>query len=162
MSANEFDKIRMEQNRMQPNNTQHATRARAVFETSVAHIDADTRRRLRDARDHALRTAAKQQRPAWALPLGAALTAAVALVLFWPHAPVKTPAIVNPRTATAIATAENPARRSVVAFEDSSVDSTLADGLIGDGSDGADPELLGNLDFYDWLARQPALARQGG
>ena len=158
MSADDFEKSPIEQ-------TQHAEqalRARAAFDASVAHIDADIRRRLHDARSHALRPAAKRQRPVWALPLGAVFATALVLVMFWPHAPPLTPAPIHATAGAAIVAVAPQTHGSSGVTEDASVDSALADSLPGGGSDGADPELLGNLDFYTWLAKQPALARSGG
>ena len=152
MNAGEFEKTNVEQ----------ALRARAAFDASVTHIDADTRRRLREARGYALQPATNRRRPAWALPIGAAFATALALVMFWPHAspPTSVPSQATGGTAI-VAVAPQTQGNSGVA-EDVSVDNALADSLPGGGTDGADPELLGNLDFYGWLAKQPVLAHSGG
>jgi hypothetical protein len=152
MNANEFEKM----------NTEQTLRTRAAFDASVTHIDADTRRRLRDARDYALRPASKRKRPAWALPIGAAFATALALVVFWPHAsqPISVPSRAAGDTAVVAVAPKTQGNSGVT--EDASVDNALADSLPGGGTDGADPELLGNLDFYGWLAKQPVLTRSGG
>lgn len=157
MSASEFEK-----NRIKHTDAEHALQARAVFDSSVAHLDADTRRRLRDVRDYALKPLAQRQRPAWMLPVGATFATALALVVLWPHASPtpSTPTHVTAANST-VATMPGTHVNAVVA-EDTSVDNALADSLPGDGSDGADPELLGNLDFYGWLAKQPVLVHSGG
>lgn len=154
MNADEFEKPQFEQ----------AAHARALFDASVAHIDADTRHRLRDARGHALQPqSAAWLRRAWALPVGAALATVLALVVFWPHASAPGPAQVSGATDGAAIVAVAPqTHANDGSVEDTSVDNAIADSLIGNGTDGADPELLGNLDFYGWLAKQPALARNGG
>ena len=158
MSANDFEKNPIEQTEA----AKQALHARAVFDASLEHIDADIRRRLRDARGYVLQSAAKRQRPAWALPLGAALATALALVVFWPHVSPPTPAPIKATGDVAIVAAAPQTHGNSSVTENIGVDNALADSLTGDGSEGADPELLGNLDFYDWLAKQPALARSGG
>ena len=157
MTANDFEKSPIEQTRIEHRHAEQA--ARAAFDASLTHIDADTRRRLRDARGDALQPASKRLRPAWALPIGAAFATTLALVLFWPHASPPASAPIHATGAVAVAP-QTPSSRAVA--EAASVDSALVDSLPGESSDGADPELLGNLDFYGWLAKQPALARQGG
>ncbi len=163
MNADELNNALVENIRPEKIQAAQTLRARTAFDASVAHIDADTRRRLRDARAYALRPRpAAHFRPAWALPIGAAFATAFALLAFWPHASPTAPAPLNQSAHTAMATVAPPTRDSSRATLDSGVDSALADSLIGGGSDGADPELLGNLDFYGWLAKQPALTRSGG
>ena len=157
MTANEFEKNPIEQT-----NAAAQARVRAVFDASLAHIDADTRRRLRDARGDALQASSKQRSPAWALPLGAAFATALALVAFWPHASPPTPAPIHATAGAAIVAITPQSHGNSGITEDANVDNALADSLPGDGSEGADPELLGNLDFYNWLAKQPVLARSGG
>jgi hypothetical protein len=144
-----------------PGNAQ-SLHARAAFEASLAHLDADTRRRLRNARGYALQPGSQRLRPAWLLPAGAAFATALALIVFWPHASIPTPARTKPADGAATAAVTGEARDSHRVTADAAVDSVLADSLIGDGGDGADPELLGNLDFYDWLAKQPPMAPKGG
>ena len=159
MNADEFEKTRIEQK-----DIEQALRARAVFDASVTHIDADIRRRLRDARGYALQPATRRQRPSWALPIGAAFATALALVVFWPHASPPTSIPIHATGGTAIVALAPQTQASSGVTENASVDNALADSLPGDGSgsDGADPELLGNLDFYGWLAKQPVLAHSGG
>jgi hypothetical protein len=157
MNAGGFEKTLIEQTQME-----QALRARAAFDASVTHIDADTRRRLRDARGYALRPASKRQRPAWALPIGAAFATAFALVVLWPHASPPTPAPIRATVGAAIVAVAPQTHAGASVKEDVSVDNALADSLPGEGSDGADPELLGNLDFYGWLAKQPVLDHSGG
>lgn len=151
MNANEFEKI----------STNQELKARAAFDASVRHVDTDTRRRLRDARAHALQPVSSRQRPSWALPLGVAFASALALVVFWPHASINAPATANATHGVATVAAADQSPDNANVGEDSSVDSALAESLIGDSGDGADPELLGNLDFYGWLAKQPALGSGG-
>ena len=157
MTANEFEKNPIEQT-----NAAKQARVRAVFDASLTHIDADTRRRLRDARGYALQASSKQHSPTWALPLGAAFATALALVAFWPHAspPITAPIHTTAGGAIVAITPQTHANSGIT--EDANLDNALADSLPGDGSEGADPELLGNLDFYNWLAKQPVLARSGG
>jgi len=172
MNVNEDEKSRFDQTSTQKISAEQARsnqtlRARAAFDASVGHIDADTRRRLRDARVDALQPVSKRQRPGWALPLGAAFATALALVVFWPHASIKLPATADATHGPLIAAVSanviaDPTHDSALS-EDASLDNALlADNLIGDSNDAADPELLGNLDFYGWLAQQPALIRSGG
>ena len=167
MNANEDEKNRFDQTSAEWINAEqarsnHTLRARAAFDASVGHIDADTRRRLRDARGDALQASSKPHTAAWALPLGAAFATALALVAFWPHASPPTSAPIHATAGAAIVAITPQPHGNSGITEDVNVDNALADSLPGDGSEGADPELLGNLDFYGWLAKQPALARSGG
>lgn len=164
MNADELDNTLVENIRPEKIEAAQILRARTAFDASVVHIDADTQRRLRDARAYALRPrSAAHFRPAWALPIGAAFATAFALLAFWPHASPPAPALPHQSAHAAMAAVAPQTGESSRATPDSSVDSALADSLIGGGgSDGADPELLGNLDFYGWLAKQPALTRSGG
>ena len=157
MTAKEFEKNPIEQT-----DAAEQARTRAVFDASLAHIDADTRRRLRDARGDALQASSKPRPAAWALPLGAAFATALALVAFWPHASPPISAPIHATAGAAIVAVTPQPHGNFGITEDANVDNALADSLPGDGSEGADPELLGNLDFYGWLAKQPVLARSGG
>jgi hypothetical protein len=143
---------------MNANDIELALRARAAFNDSVERIDANTRGRLREQR---LRVQQDQRRHAparWMWPTGAALTAALALAAFlprMPHAPMASqPATsivavaVRPATALTIAQPSNPTAVTNVAAPDA--------------LETADPELLSDLDFYGWLAKQPSHSASGG
>ena len=142
---------------MNANDIELALRARAAFNDSVACIDADTRRRLRDLRLRAQHTPKAHSSTRWTWPVGAALTAAFALVVFlprMPHAsspamPATTVAVVAPHTATQVA--GHPAIATAGAVVAAS-----------DSLDAVDPDMLSDLDFYGWLAKQPANTSPGG
>ena len=137
-----------------------ALRARAAFNESVEHIDADTRNRLRGLR---LRAQQGEPRPAtarWVWPTGAALTAALALAVFLPrmaHAPAVT--VGQPAT-PGVAIAVPPAPAGSVAQRGGSTH--VSDSVAPDAMESTDPELLRDLDFYGWLAKQSGDNASGG
>ncbi len=142
---------------MNANDIELALRARAAFNDSVECIDTDTRRRLRELRLRAQHTQKRHSSTRWAWPVGAALTAAFALVVFlprMPHAPAaKMPAAtvvaVVPRTATQ------------AAFHPIGI-AAVAAAVPSDSLEAVDPDMLSDLDFYGWLAKQPANTSPGG
>ncbi len=108
-----------------------AARARALFEEASAHIDAATLRRLDQARRAAATPAVRRHRLLPVLvPAGALAAAALAFAVIW-----------------------HPLRRAPPA--DVTVSGTV--GLVA-GADSHEMEMAQNLDFYDWLASQPAPA----
>ncbi len=142
---------------MNANDIELALRSRAAFNDSVACIDADTRRRLRE-----LRLRAQQAEPIrrttarWAWPLGAALTAAMALVVFMPRTPHASAA---PMPTTIVAVASHATNQAVI---NPSNTTSVSMAVSADAFDAADPEMLSDLDFYGWLAEQPANDSSGG
>ncbi|MBS0213874.1 MAG: hypothetical protein JSR26_11970 [Proteobacteria bacterium] len=144
-------------------------RARASFEASVEHLDRDTRQRLRAIRGRALDGGA---RPAawlrWAWSGGVVATAALALAVFLPHlphAPVQpagTPAH-GDTAAIVLASASSPAASTAI---DAAVKPVLATSTTHASEAGtietADPDMLSDLDFYDWLSRQHSESQNTG
>ncbi len=143
---------------MNASDIETALRARAAFNASVDSVDADTRRRLRAIRLHAQHDEPRRAKARWAWPAGAALTAALALAVFLPrlpHAPaattpIATVAITHPVTAFA---ATHPARAQIA---------TTNQVAASDPIEAADPDMLSDLDFYGWLAKQPNTHATGG
>lgn len=133
-----------------------ALRSRAAFNDSVDHLDTDTRRRLRDMRLHALQPRARATGTRWLWPAGAAVTAAIALAAFLPHAPFGPASPTAPRGDLA-SSAAPPARDARPAIAE-----TASDLMQPPSVDTADPEALSDLEFYRWLARQPGNSSPGG
>jgi hypothetical protein len=133
-----------------------ALRARAAFNDSVACIDADTRRRLRELRQRAQHDAPHCTNTRWAWPVGAALAAALALVTFMPHMPH---APVSAMPAATVTVAQSAATRVTVNQGNSGA---VAEVAATDALEAADPEMLSDLDFYGWLAKQPGTRASGG
>lgn len=145
-------------------------RARAAFDASLERLDADTRHRLREARRQALAPPRATASGRWAWTTGAALAAALGVVVMWPQAPS-----VQVRGAgTAAATASTPAtqRRPATLTPTATVAAVTAPSIIADSSrhdgldaatvDAADPAMLDDLDFYGWLAQQSDASQGGG
>lgn len=139
-----------------------ALRARAAFNDSADRLDAGTRQRLRELRLRALDGDARRNRVRWMWPAaGMAAAAVLALVVFVPRLP-QAPTTANPassaalvapqRITTAIAVPTN-ASQSVATASDSSETAAL---------ETADPDMLSDLEFYGWLAKQPGDGNTGG
>lgn len=135
-----------------------ALRACAAFNDSVERIDADTRGRLRSLRMRAQSGEPRHAPARWAWPTGAALTAALALAVFLPRMPHAPMAATKP--AATIAIAAQPAASQTVALHTDSA--TVGNLATPDALETADPELLSDLDFYGWLAKQPNHSASGG
>ena len=139
---------------MNANDVELALRARAAFNDSVDRIDADTRRLLRESRLRAQRGEHRRTIPIWAWPAGAALTAALAVAAFLPrisHAPaaaIVTAAVARPGAASAIVHGNDAIAKAQASMQDS--------------PETVDPDMLSDLDFYGWLAKQPSIGASGG
>ncbi len=142
---------------MNANDIELALRARAAFNDSVECIDADTRRRLRELRLRAQHDQPHRTNARWAWPVGAALTAALALATFMPRMP-RTPATAI--SATTVVVTQSAATHVVV--DQGNVTAATDEVATSDSLDAADPEMLSELDFYGWLARQPSTRAAGG
>lgn len=132
---------------MNADDIERTLRARAAFDASVDHVDADTRRRLRDMRQHALRPAVSRPHARWLIPGGAALATALVVAVVVPRlqhgSGAQDPAPIAHAPRAIAATAVDPAA-PVAGYA-----STL------DPMEDADPDMLSDLDFYGWLAKQP-------
>jgi hypothetical protein len=144
-----------------------ALRARATFNDSVDRIDADTRRRLRDLRLHAQQGDPRHSGIRWIWPAGAAVTAALALAVFLPPLP-HAPTNAAPAASVAIA-APHAVSAGSAAHENPSAIAGIATPGVTDASstdaptlETTDPDMLSDLDFYGWLARQPNASNSGG
>jgi len=142
---------------MNANDIETALRTRAAFNDSVEHIDTDTRRRLRELRLHALNGRPRRQHAIWMWPAGAALTAVFAVILFLPRIP-HAPAVAAPAT-SASATAQ-PA--TTMAATHPAQSATTNEIVASDPIEAVDPDMLSDLDFYGWLAKQPSTDAAGG
>jgi hypothetical protein len=143
---------------MNANDIELALRARAAFNDSVERIDADTRSRLRELRLRAQHDERRHVPARWIWPTGAALTAALALAVFlprMPHAPITTA-----QPTTTVAVIPRPAATLTVAQRSDPTEITNI--TAPDALETADPELLSDLDFYGWLAKQPNHSASGG
>jgi hypothetical protein len=134
-----------------------ALRARAAFNDSVERIDADTRSRLRALRVRAQTGEASRSPARWVWPTGAALTAALALAVFLPRLPHAAAPVAQPATAAAVAIP--PAAADSVAQQ--GTPANIGDSAVPDAMESTDPELLRDLDFYGWLAKQPGHSAGG-
>jgi hypothetical protein len=138
---------------MNANDIETTLRARAAFNASVDSIDADTRRRLRESRLQAQHGA--QRRARWVWPTGAALTAALVLVVLLPrtpHVPVATvPTTMTTIAQPAVATTTTRTRGDIASI----ADITAPDPVNVDAIEAADPDMLSDIEFYGWLAKQP-------
>lgn len=139
---------------MTANDIETTLRARAAFDESIERIDADTRRRLRESRLQALK--GKPQRARWMWSAGAALAAALALVVFLPRMS-RAPAARVPDTTAVVA---RPATTPVVARPAQAA--TANEIAAADPIEVVDPDMLSDLDFYGWLAKQPGTDADGG
>lgn len=134
-----------------------ALRSRAAFNDSVERIDPNTRSRLRDLRLRAQDRESRSAPARWAWPAGAALTAALALAVFMPLMPHTQVKSMQPTT---IAIAAQPAATTTIVQRGDP--STVTNIAAPDALEAADPELLSDLDFYGWLAKQPNHSATGG
>ncbi len=141
---------------MNANDIELALRARAVFNGSVDRIDIDTLRRLRDLRLHAQQVEPRRSSARWVWPAAAGLTAALALVAFLPHMP-RAPAVATPAPTVSIVPPVAPP--TMVARTSAA---TVADVVAADAVEAVDPDMLSELDFYGWLAKQPGNSATGG
>ena len=135
-----------------------ALRARAAFNESVERIDTDTRHRLRNLRLRAQQGEPRHAAARWAWSAGAALTAALALAVFLPRLPVAPTTATPPTPTVAIAVTPAPAGSIAQQSDPANVGETAAP----DAMESTDPELLRDLDFYGWLAKQPGHNASGG
>jgi hypothetical protein len=142
---------------MNANDIELALRARAAFNDSVERIDADTRSRLRELRLRAQYRERRHVSARWIWPTGAALTAALALAVFLPRMPHAPSTVAQ---TTTVAATPRPATTLTVA--QSSDPTEIINVAAPDALETADPELLRDLDFYGWLAKQPNHSASGG
>jgi hypothetical protein len=143
---------------MNANDIELALRARAAFNDSVERIDANTRGRLRELRLRAQHGEPRRAPARWVWSTGAALTAALALAVFLPRLPHAPTTAAQP--ATMEVSTERPAATRTVAQHS---DPTMAtEAAAPDSLEAADPQLLSDLDFYGWLAKQPSHSASGG
>jgi hypothetical protein len=139
---------------MNANDIETTLRARAVFNDSIERIDADTRRRLRELRLQALN--GKPQTARWIWSAGAVLAAALALVVFLPRMP-RAPAARVPETTAVVA------KRATTPVTARPAQTTAANEIAAsDPIEVVDPDMLTDLDFYGWLAKQPGTDASGG
>ncbi len=141
---------------MNANDIELALRARATFNDSVECIDADTRHRLRALRLRAQAGEPPRTGMRWILPAGALLFAACGLLVLVPrmsHAPVASAPTARVAAAQPVAPATTVQRNPGIA----DARTTKPDSL-----DAVDPDMLSDLEFYGWLAKQPALDASGG
>jgi hypothetical protein len=134
-----------------------ALRARAAFNDSVERIDADTRNRLRNLRLRAQQGESRHVAARWAWPAGAALTAALVLAVFLPRLP-HAPTAEHPIPSVAVTVKPAPSGSIAQQGNPANVGETVAP----DAMESTDPELLRDLDFYGWLAKQPGHNASGG
>jgi len=129
-------------------------RARASFDASVERLDRDTRQRLRTARLKALEADVRPTRANWMWGAGMATAAALALAVFMP---------LLPRTPAPVAMTSNPVAVAPRAVTSSPLEAAASPALSANTQeavdagelDTADPDMLSDLEFYGWLARQP-------
>jgi cytochrome c-type biogenesis protein CcmH/NrfG len=141
---------------MNANDIELALRARAAFNDSVECIDAETRRRLRNLRLRAQQGEPRHAPVRWAWPAGAALTAILALAVFLPRMP-HTPIATMP--ATTVAASKQP---TVATSTHRIAAAAVATSVAQDPAEAVDPDMLTDLDFYGWLAKQPGANASGG
>jgi hypothetical protein len=147
---------------MNANDIEMALRARAAFSDSVERIDADTRRRLRDIRLHAQRSESRHKSARWMWPAGAAVTAALALAIFLPDLH-QAPTTALPTSTAVVATPQHAAATSTARDGSASVAQAATPDLTELPTlETADPDMLSDLDFYGWLAKQPGSGNPGG
>lgn len=114
-----------------------ARHARELYRRAGPQVDPAMAARLRAARREALAGAGHRRMP-WMVPAGACAVAALALVALWQ--PLHGPATIATMAPTATVSAD------------------AAEALPPD-ADQTDPALYQNLDFYAWLAQQPAVSQ---
>ncbi len=134
---------------MNANDVETTLRARASFDASLEHIDPATRQRLRAIRMDALALRQGQRFARWMWPAGLAAAGMLALAVFMPRLP-QVP-LAHGVAPTVVATA-SPAAAQASAAPRANAAPAAADSL---SLEAADPDMLTDLDFYAWLARQP-------
>lgn len=140
-------------------------RARAAFDASTERIDPATRQRLRAIRAEALASRTSPRAGRWMWPASLATAGVLALVVFAPQGPrpmlTRATAPAHPATAH-VAPATAPALATTAIAPDASESNAAA--ASGDALtlETADPDLLSDLEFYDWLATQPGHASGAG
>lgn len=110
-------------------------RARQLFVQSCEQLDDTTRMRLRAARNNALADNQPRRMLPMLLPAGAMAASVLALAITWHYSGVPR----NGQPAAPTSTASTPAT-----------------------PDNADVDMYNDLDFYRWLAQQPAVAQRSG
>ncbi|GAB3027234.1 MULTISPECIES: hypothetical protein [Oleiagrimonas] len=113
-------------------------RLRALYRRTGDEVDTATAARLRDARRKALEAAERPYLSRWLVPAGAVAACLLAVVMIWPSAP-------------------HPSRHAVTPTAVTASDNDPSDALPPD-PDSTDPALYEDMDFYAWLAQQPATA----
>lgn len=114
---------------------QFEQRARELFVQSCDQLDANTRMRLREARNNALAGKSPRRKSHMLLPAGAMAASVLALAITWHYGGMPRTRHASGQTTTA---------------------STQA------APDNADVDMYDDLDFYRWLAQQPAVAERSG
>jgi hypothetical protein len=116
-----------------------ADRARELYLRASRDVDTAAAARLREARRTALDAGESAPRALrWMMPAGAMAVAALAVIVVW-----------------------QPMRHATPIPAPTAVNAGIDDDLPPD-ADSADPALYQNLDFYAWLAQQPASKRPTG
>ncbi|HEX7341468.1 MAG TPA: hypothetical protein VF269_04235 [Rhodanobacteraceae bacterium] len=115
-----------------PHTDHFADRARTLYLRAGPHLDTTTAARLRAARRSALDTKPQHHALRWMVPTGACAAALLAALTIWQ--PLQHPA-------------------TVATMAPTSADVTQA---LPPDVDQTNPALYQNLDFYAWLAHQPA------
>ncbi|HTA65780.1 MAG TPA: hypothetical protein VK753_09755 [Xanthomonadaceae bacterium] len=137
-----------------------ALRARAAFNDSTDRLDPDTRRRLRDLRLRALQGKGPHARARWMWPAGVATASALALAVFIPHLPqLPTTTIHAPAAGVVPSQAVQTTAAHAV---NNPVAAAVPDAPEATTLETADPDMLSDLDFYGWLAKQPGNGNTGG
>jgi len=146
---------------MNPADIERTLRARAAFNESVERLDPDTCQRLRAARVAALEARPRIGSSArWTWPAGA-LAAALAIALFVPRltiAPAGTPA----SAASPAAAASSAPMAAIASASPATTPAAGAESSDAPSLETTDPEMLADLEFYGWLAKQPGTAVPGG
>ncbi|HEY2345536.1 MAG TPA: hypothetical protein VGH80_06570 [Xanthomonadaceae bacterium] len=140
-----------------------ALRARSAFNDSIDRFDPDTRRRLRELRVRALDAKGHRVHVRWMWPAGMAAAAALVLAVFIPGLPMAPTAAIHAPTANVVVPqqavrqvhAAHPGNPEVIA-------AATPDAPEAATLETADPDLLSDLDFYGWLAKQPGNSTTGG
>ena len=119
-------------------------RLRALYRRTADEVDTATAARLRASRRRALDAADKPRLARWLMPAGAVAACLLAVVVIWPSTPHGSAHGGGTATTTLASTSDT--------------------GLPPD-PDSSDPAMYQDLDFYAWLADQPATTsatRHGG
>lgn len=118
-----------------PDTDNITSRARKLYRELGPRVDTVTAARLRAARRNVMeRAASRPRRPLhWIVPAGAFAMTALAVIISWqPLHRLDTPPAQN----------------------------AASEQILPPDADQTDPALYQNMDFYAWLADQPAVARQ--